>query len=42
MGMGMGTGTVYNPVHKFWLKTSWAGNQDNHQNFDPSLLPKKL
>ena len=20
----------------------WAGNQSNHQNFDPSLLPKKL
>ena len=20
----------------------WSGNQGNHQNFDPSLLPKKL
>jgi hypothetical protein len=20
----------------------WAGNQSNHKNFDPSLLPKKF
>ena len=29
---------IYSPVHKFWPKTSWAGNQGYHQNFDPSLL----
>ena len=28
----------YSSVHKCWRKTSWAGNQGNHQNFDPSLL----
>ena len=33
---------IYSPVHKCWPKTSWAGNQGNHQNFDPSLLPKNL
>ena len=33
---------IYSPVHKCWPKTSWGGNQVNHQNFDPSLLPKKL
>ena len=33
---------TYCPVHKCWPKTSWAGNQGNHQNFDPSLLPKNL
>ena len=32
----------YSPVHKCWPKTSCAGNQGNHQNFDPSLQPKKL
>ena len=32
---------TYCPVHKCWPKTSWAGNQGNHQNFDPTLLPEK-
>ena len=32
----------YSPVHKCWPKTSWTGNQGNHQNFGPSLLPKNL
>ena len=34
--------TKYSPVHKCRPKTLWAGNQGNHQNFDPSLLPKNL
>ena len=34
--------TIYSPVHKCWPKTSWAGNQGKHKNFDPSLLPKNL
>ena len=29
-------------MHKSWPKTLWAGNQGNHQNFDPSLLTKNL
>ena len=33
---------TYSPVHKCWLKTSWAGNQGEHKDFDPSLLPKNL
>ena len=33
--------SLYSPGHKCWPKTSWAGIQGNHQNFDPSLLPKK-
>ena len=33
---------MYSSVHKCWFKTSWAGNQGNHQNFDPSLLTKNL
>ena len=34
--------SMYSPVHKCWPKTSWAGNQGNNQNFDPSLIPKEL
>ena len=34
--------TVLCNVHKCWPKTSWVGNQGNHHNFDPSLLPKNL
>ena len=33
---------IYSPEHKCWPKTSLAGNQGNHQNFDPSLLPKNF
>jgi hypothetical protein len=29
-------------LHIFVQVLFWAGNQDNHQNSDPSLLPKKL
>ena len=29
---------------KMWVKQllQWCGDQNNHQNFDPSLLPKNL
>ena len=29
-------------LHMFTQVLFWAGNQNNHQNFDTSLLPKKL
>ena len=32
----------YSPVHKCSPKTLKAGNQGNHQNFNPSLLSKNL
>ena len=34
--------TAYTELHMFMQLLFWAGNQSNHQNFDPSLLPKKL
>ena len=32
----------YTVLHIFAQVLVWAGNQSNSQNFDPSLLPKKL
>ena len=34
--------TRYTVSHMFAQLLLWAGNQDNHQNFDPSLLLKTL
>ena len=33
---------TYTVLHMFAELLFWAGNQSNHQNFDPSLLPKNL
>ena len=38
----IGVPHTYTVLHMFTQVLFWAGNQDNHQNFDPSLLPKKL
>ena len=32
----------YTVLHLFTQLLFWVGKQNNHQNFDPSLLPKKL
>ena len=40
--LGLLLNATYSPVHKCWPKTSLAGNEGNHQHFDPSLLPKNL
>ena len=34
--------TTYTVLHIFRQVLFWAGNQGNHQNFDPSLLTNKL
>ena len=33
---------MYTVLHMFTQLLFWAGDQGNHQNFDPSLLAKKL
>ena len=33
---------LYTVLHIYTQLLFWAGNQGNHQNFDPSLLAKKL
>ena len=33
---------LYTVLHMFTQLLFWAGNQGNNQNFDPSLLAKKL
>ena len=33
---------TYTVLHMFMQVLFWAGNQGDHQNFNPSLLPKKL
>ena len=42
METGDALNAMYGQVHDSIERLFWAGNQGNHQNFNPSLLPKNL